>query len=80
MAAAKMTEEEREAVGVRHRLPQTWEEARDALEGDEALKGLLGDVVGGFLTLREVCHFPAAFPILRMLIVLTEPGCRVARP
>ena len=61
MAAAKMTEEERKAVGVIRRLPRTWEEARGALEGDEALRGLLGDVVGCFLNLGGVSHLFAAF-------------------
>ncbi|OAX31356.1 glutamine synthetase/guanido kinase, partial [Rhizopogon vinicolor AM-OR11-026] len=35
-AAAEMSEADRDAVGVRRRLPLTWEEARGALEGDEA--------------------------------------------
>ncbi|OAX30505.1 glutamine synthetase/guanido kinase, partial [Rhizopogon vinicolor AM-OR11-026] len=48
-AAAEMSEAERDAVGVSRRLPLTWEEARGALEGDEAMKGLLGGVVEGFL-------------------------------
>jgi len=61
MAAAKMTEEERKAVGVMRRLPRTWEEARSALERDEALRGLLGDVVGCFLNLGGVSHLLAAF-------------------
>ncbi|KAJ8582528.1 glutamine synthetase/guanido kinase, partial [Rhizopogon salebrosus TDB-379] len=40
--AATMTEAEREAVGVKRRLPRTWEEAGDALEGDVAMRDLLG--------------------------------------
>ncbi|OJA14927.1 hypothetical protein AZE42_13622 [Rhizopogon vesiculosus] len=44
-----MSEAERDAVGVRRRLPLTWEEARGALERDEAMKGLFGGVVEGFL-------------------------------
>jgi glutamine synthetase len=44
--AATMTEAERAAVGVKRRLPRTWEEARGALEGDVAMRDLLGGVVG----------------------------------
>ncbi|KAJ8595711.1 glutamine synthetase/guanido kinase [Rhizopogon salebrosus TDB-379] len=51
--AATMTEAEREAVGVKRRLPRTWEEARGALEGDVAMRGLLGGVVEGFLAVGE---------------------------
>jgi glutamine synthetase len=58
--AATMTEAEREAVGVKRRLPRTWEEARGALEGDVAMRGLLGGVVQGFLAVGEVSHSFAA--------------------
>jgi glutamine synthetase len=51
--AATMTEAEREAVGVKRRLPRTWEEAGDALEGDVAMRDLLGGVVEGFLAVGE---------------------------
>jgi len=61
---ATMTEAEREAVGVKGRLPRTWEEARGALEGDEAMRDLLGSVVEGFLavgeTLDGLLHSPAS--------------------
>jgi hypothetical protein len=56
-----MTEAEREAVGVKRRLPRTWEEARGALEGDVAMRGLLGGVVEGFLAVGEVGNLFAAF-------------------
>ncbi|OJA19831.1 hypothetical protein AZE42_11259, partial [Rhizopogon vesiculosus] len=46
---AQMSEADRDAVSVKRRLPLTWEEARGALEGDEAMKGLLGGIVDGFL-------------------------------
>ncbi|OJA11276.1 hypothetical protein AZE42_12562 [Rhizopogon vesiculosus] len=59
-----MSEAERDAVGVRRRLPLTWEEARGALEGDEAMKGLLGGLVEGFLgaggILDELMGAPAS--------------------
>ncbi|KAG1762527.1 hypothetical protein EDD22DRAFT_891358 [Suillus occidentalis] len=62
--AALMTEAEREAIGVTRRMPMSWEEARAALEADEALKNILGDLVDGFLsvgkTLDELLHSPAA--------------------
>jgi glutamine synthetase len=51
--AATMTEAEREAVDVKRRLPRTWEEARGALEGDVAMRDLLGGVVEGFLAVGE---------------------------
>ncbi|KAJ8592934.1 hypothetical protein M405DRAFT_811910 [Rhizopogon salebrosus TDB-379] len=59
-----MTEAERDAVCVKRRLPRTWEEARDALEGDIAMRDLLGGVVEGFLavgeTLDGLLHSPAS--------------------
>ncbi|KAG1803000.1 hypothetical protein EV424DRAFT_1517903 [Suillus variegatus] len=62
--AVLMTEAEREAVGVTRRMPMSWEEARAALEADEALKSLLGGLVDGFLaageTLDELLHAPAS--------------------
>ncbi|KAJ8589113.1 glutamine synthetase/guanido kinase [Rhizopogon salebrosus TDB-379] len=58
--AATMTEAEREAVGVKRRLPRTWEEARSALEEDVAMRDLLGGVVEGFLTLDGLLHSPAS--------------------
>ncbi|KAG0694778.1 hypothetical protein DFH29DRAFT_301610 [Suillus ampliporus] len=62
--AALMTEAEREAAGVRRRMPMTWEEARAALEGDQALKSMLGVLVDGFLsvgqTLDELLCSPAS--------------------
>jgi glutamine synthetase len=59
--AATMTEAQREAVCVKRRLPRTWEEARGALEGDVAMRDLLGGVVEGFLAVGEVSHSFAAF-------------------
>jgi hypothetical protein len=59
-SAATMTEAEREAVCVKRRLPQTWEEARGALEGDVAMRDLLGGVVEGFFAVGEVSHLFAA--------------------
>jgi glutamine synthetase len=62
--AALMTEAEREAVGVTQRMPMSWEEARAALVEDEALKGILGDLVDGFLavgeTLDGLLHSPTS--------------------
>jgi glutamine synthetase len=59
-----MTEAEREAVGVTQRMPMSWEEARAALAEDEALKGILGDLVDGFLavgeTLDGLLHSPTS--------------------
>ena len=82
-AAAEMTDGEREAAGVRRRLPRTWEEARGALGGDAALKGLLGDVVDGFLSVGGVSHSPAAAAVwcLRILIlgILIDLGRAFAR-
>ncbi|KAG1778198.1 hypothetical protein EV702DRAFT_1196616 [Suillus placidus] len=61
--AALMTEAERKAAGVTRRMPLSWEGARAALEADEALKGVLGGLVDGFLsageTLDEILHFSA---------------------
>jgi hypothetical protein len=56
-----MTEAERETVGVKRRLPRTWEEARGALEGDVAMRDLLGGVVEGFLAVGEVSHSFSVF-------------------
>ncbi|OAX31355.1 hypothetical protein K503DRAFT_777656 [Rhizopogon vinicolor AM-OR11-026] len=53
-AAAEMSEADRDAVGVRRRLPLTWEEARGALEGDEAMKELFGGIVDGFLAAGRI--------------------------
>lgn len=50
---ALMTEAEREAAGVTQRMPMSWEEARAALVADEALKGILGGLVDGFLSVGE---------------------------
>lgn len=62
--AALMTEAEREAMGVTRRMPMSWEQARAALEADQALKNILGDLVEGFLSvgeiLDELLHSPAA--------------------
>ncbi|KAG2127126.1 hypothetical protein DEU56DRAFT_821304 [Suillus clintonianus] len=52
--AAQMTEAEREAVGVRQRMPLSWEDARAALEGDQVLKNVLGGIVEGFLSVGEI--------------------------
>ncbi|KAG1733379.1 uncharacterized protein EDB91DRAFT_1057527 [Suillus paluster] len=54
--AAEMTEAERETMGVRRRMPLTWEEARAALEGDQAFRGLFGGLVEGFLSVGKVSH------------------------
>jgi glutamine synthetase len=51
-----MTEAEREAMGVTRRMPMSWEQARAALEADQALKNILGDLVEGFLSVGEVSH------------------------
>ncbi|KAG2355585.1 hypothetical protein BDR07DRAFT_1425677 [Suillus spraguei] len=60
--AALMTETERVAAGVTRRMPMSWEEARAALAADEAMRGILGDLVDGFLsageTLDELLHSP----------------------
>jgi glutamine synthetase len=53
---ALMTEAERGVVGVTRRMPMSWEEARAALEADEALKSILGGLVDGFLSVGEVSH------------------------
>ncbi|KAG1860892.1 hypothetical protein F4604DRAFT_1788744 [Suillus subluteus] len=61
---ALMTEAERKAVGVTRRMPMSWEEARAALVADEALKGILGGLVDGFLsageTLDGLLHSPTS--------------------
>ncbi|KAG2355581.1 hypothetical protein BDR07DRAFT_1381418 [Suillus spraguei] len=60
--AALMTEAERETAGITRRMPMSWEEARAALAADEGMKGILGDLVDGFLsvgeTLDELLHSP----------------------
>ena len=66
--AAEMTEAEREAVGVRRRMPRTWEEARAALEGDQALRSVLGGVVEGFLSVGKVSHLFATFAYISCLV------------
>lgn len=54
--AALMTEAEREAMGVTRRMPMSWEKARAALEADEELKNILGDLVDGFLSVGKVSY------------------------
>jgi hypothetical protein len=68
-----MTEAERAAVGVKRRLPRTWEEARDALEGDVAMRDLLGGVVEGFLAVGEVSHSFAAFQSVVFADLVNRP-------
>lgn len=52
---AGMSEEEREGLGVRRRLPRGLEEALEALEGDEVLKeGVGGQLVEDYVGMKRV--------------------------
>jgi glutamine synthetase len=70
--AAAMAEAEREAVCVKRRLLWTWEEARSALEGDVAMRDLLGGVVEGFLAVGGK-SFVCCISVYRVC------GCRSCR-
>lgn len=56
LSAAQMTEAERHALGIRKRLPLSWEEARGNLPQDEVLREAFGDeFLEKYLSVNNVC-------------------------
>lgn len=54
-SAATLSDAERSALGIRHRLSQSWTEARSALQKDEELTEMLGkEVVKDYLNVNGV--------------------------
>lgn len=73
-SAAELHENERQDLGVTERLPTSIQEARTALEQDEVVMGVLGEVGKVWRAVNEVCLGNRFAAIVYLISIHSETG------